>query len=282
MTGLELDELLAPETEAQEATQEQQTEDKGQPRDEHGKFAQKAQEPQTEQQTETHVEDVDPEQGKVPQQALHASRQKEKEARSENEQLRREIAEMRGQLQMLSRQPQAPAKPTEQAKTPDFYEDPDAYLESKLNPVQKTMQQQHEQFSKMLATQAHGKDTVDAAYNAFVQAAQANPQAYAGEYQSIMSSEHPYDALVGWHKRQETLKTVGNDPNAWLEAEMEKRLNDPAYQAKVLERIRGATTADPNRSVTTLPPSLSRLPSGGNTAADNDMSDAALFSNALR
>lgn len=285
MTGNELDEILASD-DVQEITQEQQpeTESTGQTRDEQGRFATKAEQPeQTQEQPEVTADEPEPEQGKVPQQALHAARQKAKEASTEAEQLRQQIAQMQGQIQMLNQRQAAPQKIEDAPKPVDFWESPDGYLESKLTPFQQQIQQQREQFSKMLAMQSHGAETVDSAYNAFVEAARANPQAYAAEYQSIMASEHPYDALVSWHKRQETLRMVGNDPNAWLEAEMEKRLQDPAYQAKVLERIKG-TAAVNSRSnpVTRIPPSLSRLPAGGNTAADDDVSDAGIFSHAMR
>lgn len=286
MTGNELDEILASD-DVQENTQEQQpeTESTGQTRDEQGRFAAKAEQPeQPQEQPEVSDDEPEPEQGKVPQQALHAARQKAKEATTEAEQLRQQLAQAQAQIQLLNqRQAPQPQKTEEAPKPVDFWESPDGYLESKLTPVQQQMQQQREHFSKMLAKQAHGAETVDNAYNAFVEAARANPQAYAAEYQSIMASEHPYDALVSWHKHQETLRMVGNDPNAWLEAEMEKRLSDPAYQAKFLERIKGTAAANSRSNpVTSLPPSLSRLPAGGNTAADDDLSDAGIFSHAMR
>ncbi len=290
MTGNELDEILASD-DVQEITQEQQpeTESTGQTRDEQGRFATKAEQPeQTQEQPEVTADDTEPEQGKVPQQALHAARQKAKEATTEAEQLRQQLAQMQAQMQaqiQLLNQRQAPQpQKTEDAPKPvDFWESPDGFLESRMTPLQQQMQQQREQFSKMLAMQSHGPETVDNAFNAFVEAARANPQAYAAEYQSIMASEHPYDALVSWHKRQENLRIVGNDPHAWLEAEMEKRLADPAYQAKVLERIKGTAAANSRSNpVTSLPPSLSRLPAGGNTAADDDVSDAGIFSHAMR
>lgn len=285
MTGMELDDILAETQEQETVTTE------GQTRDDQGRFAAKAETPETQTTTETTAQtgsetatQPEAETGKVPQQALHAAREKAREKDQENESLKQQLAELRGQVQMLNQRPQQPQKAEEAAQAPNFWEDPDGYVKGALSPVQKQLQQQREQFSKMLATQAHGAETVNGAYQAFVQAAQANPGAYAGEYQSMMASEHPYDALVQWHKRQQTLQTVGNDPNAWLEAEMEKRLADPQYQAKVLERIRGTAATNTNRSapVTSLPPSLNSLPAGGNAAQDDDVSDAGLFSFATR
>ncbi|WP_027039112.1 hypothetical protein [Mesorhizobium ciceri] len=282
MTGTELDDILADTAPQVEQVETPSAETK---RDEHGRFAPKVEaetapveQAPVEQQAETEA-------GKVPQQALHASREKEREARQEAETLRNQIAEMRGQIQLLSQRGQAPApKAAEPVKAPDFWEGPDEYIANALTPVQQQLQQQREVFSKMMATQAHGKETVDGAFKAFVEAAQANPGQYAAEYQSMMKSEHPYDALVSWHKQQQTLTTVGNDPNAWLEAEMEKRLADPAYQAKVMERIRATAAGNTNRSnpVTNLPPSLNRLAAGGNAPGEVDASDAGLFANALR
>lgn len=281
MTGTELDDILADNT--PQVEQDTTTQADGQQRDEHGRFAPKVEAeaaPVVQAQVEQQV-DADP--GKVPQQALHASREKEREARQEAETLRNQIAEMRGQIQLLSQRGQAPTPKPEAPKPVDFWESPDGYIANALTPVQQQLQDQNERFSKMMAMQTHGKETVDTAFNAFVQAAQANPGAYAAEYQSMMKSDHPYDALVAWHKRQETLRTVGNDPNAWLEAEMEKRLADPAYQAKVLERIRGtATTNSRSNPVTNLPPSLNRLAAGGNANGEADLSDSGLFANALR
>lgn len=293
MTGTELDEILAepatPETETQgQTTQEIVTDtqqETGQTRDENGRFAKAEKPEETQEQVQENAEEEhDAGDGKVPQQALHASRQKEKEARQEAETLKQQIAELRGQIQLLSQRPQQPQTPKEETSAPDFWDDPTAFVQGALNPVQQQLQQQREQFSKMLAMQAHGQEAVDGAYKAFVEAAQANPGAYAGEYQSIMRSEHPYDALVQWHKRQQTLSRVGNDPEKWLEAELEKRLADPAQQAKIIERLKAAAATNTNRSnpVTNLPPSLNRLPAGGNTAQDTDVSDEALFSFATR
>lgn len=278
MTGTELDDILADN-----GTQEtEQTVETAVARDDQGRFAAKAEEPAVVEQPA--VVEAEHAEGNIPPAALAASRQKAREKEQEAETLRREMAELRGQIQVLSQRPQAPQPKAEEKPKPDFWDDPNGFVQTALNPVQQQMQQQREQFSKMLATQAHGKEKVDAAYQAIAEHLQTRNPAAQADYQSIMADEHPYNALVDWHARQQTLRTVGNDPNAWLEAEMEKRLADPEYQAKVLERIRGTAAQNTSRSnpVTNLPPSLTRLPAGGNAPAQADMSDAGLFSNALR
>lgn len=292
MTGTELDEILAesaaPENQEQ-TTQETVTDvnqEAGQTRDENGRFATKAETPEeTQEQVQETVEEEHDAAGTVPQQALHASRQKEKEARQEAETLKQQIAELRGQVQLLSNRPQQPQTSQEPAKAPDFWEDPDGFLKGALSPVQQAMQQRNEYFSKQFAVQQHGAETVEAAEKA-VNAALANatPEQRAEALRERASSIDPYGNMVKWYRQQQTLQTVGNDPKAWLEAELEKRLADPAEQAKIIERLRTAAASNTNRSnpVTNLPPSLNRLPAGGNTAQDNDVSDEALFSFATR
>lgn len=282
MTGTELDEILADDKpqEQEEVTTE------GQTRDEQGRFASKAENPQTEQveteeATETAAEHVEG----IPPSAIAAARAKAREKENENEALRRELAELRGHVQALSSRPQQPQPVVQQEpeKEVNYWENPEDYLGQKLTPIQQKLQQQAERFSMRMAVKEHGEQAVQEAYAALGTAMQSGDPSAHAEFQRIRQSDDPYEDIVQWHTRQKTLKTVGNDPNAWLEAEMEKRLADPAYQAKVLERIQGAAAANVDRSnpVTKLPPSLNRLPSGGTHAAGS-MSDEALFSHASR
>lgn len=256
-----------------------------QPRDEHGKFAPKQAEGSattTEAVIDAQPATPDKPNNGVPVRAVQEERQKRQEAEASAEALRRELAEMRGQLQMLTQQRQQPAQPQQEQAPATLWDDPDAYLKSQLTPVQQQIMEQREFLSESLAVQSYGAETVEAAKQAIEQAA-ATPEGQQA-VQKIMRARHPFDELVKWHKQQETMKRVGSDPDAWLEAEMEKRLADPAYQAKVLERIRGTAASNTTRSApaVSLPPSLSGLPAGGNAAAEADMSDTALFTNALR
>lgn len=294
MTGTELDEILADDGQ-QETTEQQttetttQTETEGQARDEHGRFtATKAEEGQQEQ-PQTEEQQGDPEvgdDGKVPQQALHASRQREKEVKAENDTLRQQLQQMSGQIEMLSRQvsqPREQQSKTEAPQKPDFWEDPENFVKSAVSPIEQSAQQRFEQFSKMMAVDKHGAEKVDAAFDALVEAGQrGDPQAKA-DYQSIMAHPHPYGALVEWHQKRETLNRVGNDPNAFVEAEIERRMADPEFIKAMTARITGQAQPQAGQTpVTKLPPSLGRIPAGTNQPADDDVSDEALFSNALR
>lgn len=281
----ELDAILsddgstAPADTTTQVTETPPVEATSQPRDETGKFAPKQVDipAVVEPVADSHQQHDKPNNG-VPVRAVQEERQKRQEAEASAEALRREIAELRGMVQARNQ----PAQPKQEQQPATLWDDPDGYLKSQLSPVQSQMMEMKEFMSENLAVQAHGAESVAAAKAAIEQAART-PEGQQ-VIQKMMQSRHPFDDLVKWHKQQEAMQRVGSDPDAWLETEMEKRLSDPAYQAKILERIRGTAASNTDRSnpAINLPPSLSGLPSGGNSAGDNDVSDAALFSQALR
>lgn len=200
--------------------------------------------------------------GMVPQQALHAERQK-------NDELRRKLDEMSGQISLLARQRQEqPAPKVEQPKPKDIWEDPNGFttdaVSKALDPVQKQISSVVFTYSKRDAVREFGADKVTAAETA-LQSAITGGTVNANDVRSRLSaSMDPVGDVVRWHQRQNTLSRVGSDPDKFIEQEIERRLADPAEQAKLLERIRGSAQQQPNRSApaTQLPPTLARLPAG--------------------
>lgn len=279
MDELSLDSILADDTPSSvETVTEPVAVVPGQARDEAGRFA-----TQQEQEAAAAVEQAsqpDHEQhapGTVPQGALHAERSKRQAAEAKLETFNREMQEMRQQIQRLSQ----PQTPQQEAAPVTIWDDPDAFLKNQLSPIQTALLTQKAEFSRMIAVKDHGAEVFDAAESALEQAA-ATPEGQA-LIQKLQASAHPAEDLIKWHKQQQSMTRVGNDPDAWFQAEYEKRLSDPAEQAKILERIRaGASPASRSNPITNLPPSLSRLPSSANQADDNDMSNDALFRHATR
>lgn len=104
---------------------------------------------------------------------------------------------------------------------PDFWENPEAAIEARLKeslgPVDQALARQRQEFSEMQAVATHGEDLVNAAYQAIAGLKSSNPQAFAADYQRIISSPHPYGALVQWHKQQQVLSEIGTDPAAYKE-----------------------------------------------------------------
>jgi hypothetical protein len=90
-----------------------------------------------------------------------------------------------------------------------------------------------------------------------------------------------------------TLARVGDDPDAFINAEIERKLSDPKFLSTALERARAVASGQPvgngaaptiANNVMQIPPSLSRIPSGSPTevAVDGSMpSDTELFRSSL-
>lgn len=279
----ELDEIMSGDSGAAPVeTVTQQEQQPSQPRDETGRFASiQAQEPVAGQPViEQPVAEHAQPSGGVPVGAVQAEREKRQAAQAESEALRREIAELRGMVQ-ATRQP-AP-QPQQEQQPASLWDDPDAYLKSQISPLEQRLLAQAANFSMRMAIKEHGKEVFDAAEQALAQAANTpDGQQFISK---LRASDDPAEDLIKWHKQQQAIARVGSDPDAWLNAEIERRLSDPTEQAKILERIRSGAASNTNRSqapLTSLPPSLSRMPAGGNTPADGDMSDGALFSHATR
>lgn len=277
----ELDEIMSGDSNVMPEIQQEQP--ATQPRDDGGRFAAKQEEPAVVEQPVAEAQSASqelteehPASGGIPQARLKAEAEKRREAEADAAALRREIAELRGMVQ--ARQQPAP-QPQQERQAPNLFEAPEEYISSQLTPVQQQLQETREMLLEMQATQTHGVEVVNAAKEA--------GKALFGTPEGQALARKPgnlFDNLVQWHKQQQALSLVGNDPNAWLESEIEKRMGDPAFQAQYLDRIRSGAASNTNRSqpATNLPRSISRLPAGGNMPADNDMSDGALFSNALR
>jgi hypothetical protein len=211
----------------------------------------------------------------VPVGAVQAEREKRQEAQREAEALRREIAELRGMVQAV-RQP-AP-QPKQEQQPASIFEDPDAFLKSQLSPLQGEISETRELLMELRASQKHGADKVDAAKAA---AEALTPQQQQALHRDLMSGGNPFDNLVAWHTKQQTFAKVGDDPDAWLKSEVEKLKASPEFQAEVLALARAGAAPVPGsrqQPVTSIPPSLSRLPAGGNAPPAGDTSDAALFS----
>jgi hypothetical protein len=216
--------------------------------------------------------------GNVPVGAVQAEREKRQEAQHRAADLERQLAELRGQVTLLSQQRQPTPQPQEQKAPITLWDDPDAFLGSQLTPITQQMQEMREELWESRAASVHTPEAVQAA-KAAAEKLFGTPEGKVLHQQITAAGGNPFDNLVKWHKQQEALAKVGSDPDAWLNAELEKRMNDPEFLAQATERARANATSNANRSqpLTNIPPSLSRLPAGGNLQPETDASDGALF-----
>lgn len=195
----------------------------------------------------------------VPQQALHAEKQKVKRYTEQVADFDKRLAETNSQwerrfeklLETVKPQAKEEAKPA----SPDFWEDQDGYIAAKLSPVQQEIQAQKEQVSLLLAEEKHGAEAVQAAYAAFAAIRQSDPQGSEADYQAIMRSRHPFNAIVDWHTKRQVANEIGNDPAAYREKLKAELLAE--LQAKPAEAAPAVSTSP------VMPSNLTAIPNAG-------------------
>jgi len=271
MDGTELDDILSGADLVQpEQTIEQPTEPAAQPgqsRDEHGRFASPAE--QSDLDAQAAIEGQAHEDGRVPQQALHAARQRERESRDEAEALRRENAQLRASMAQPAQQTPAPAEP---AKAPDFWENPNEFVNVALTPVQQELVETRFYYSQRSAVTEFGEETVTAAETALKEAITSGHLDKAQVTAQLRKSKDPVRDVVQWHKNSPAQQKL--DMREQVRAELLAEMNADPAATPAVPAVQSAPT-------TKLPPSLRNIPGGSNAPAGGS-SDAELFQHATR
>lgn len=255
-----------------------------QPRDDHGRFAPKAEaqvepeppvqsepEPAPPPEPEPQAPVREPEPG-IPPWRLKEEADARRAAEARAAEFERQMAQIQ-QQQQQNKQP-----------VPDIFENPSGFVghevRTAIDPVKSEIMSLREFYSRRDADRQYGAEKVQAAYDALAQASKAgNPEAVAIVHR-VANSMDPFGEIVTWHLKQTVYGQIGPDPNAWFEKQLEERAKDPAFQAKLLERIRGQAS---QRPVTQLPPSLNKTASAAPIDdSGEDNSDGGLLKSALR
>ncbi len=201
----------------------------------------------------------------------------EAEARRKAE---RELDELRGRLAAMEER----NKPAEKPKAPDFWEDPNAFVQTALSPMEERFQSQvqemREHFSKQTAVAQHGAEVVKAAEEAVEAALRQLPPEQQAQMRAARGKDlDPYGEMVKWNKQRMAMQEVGPDPAAYKTRVLEEAMKDPEFQKRVIEAARGQAQQTNNTitrpAVSTLP-SLSKvgavaLPDGQDEASDNEL-----------
>lgn len=170
-------------------------------------------------------------------------------------------------------------------KQPDFFENPDQATQMlilrTLQPYAEETRRNLMAMGKMVASATHGQDKVDAAEQAFLKA-RSEESLDPADYERVVQSPNRYDAVVRWHKNQSVLSSVGDDPAAWFDKQLEAKMADPAFQAALLEKVQASAATRP--SMTKLPPSLSNKTAAASNRGEGvgDLSDKSLFAFAMK
>ncbi|MEM8615485.1 MAG: hypothetical protein AAGF20_00975 [Pseudomonadota bacterium] len=140
----------------------------------------------------------------------------------------------------------------EQAQQAQIQQDPQLMAQHVNQSVEQARFHARLDASEIGARSMHGDEAVDAAFQA-LQAAN-DPSAYG----AIMGTKHPWDAMVKWHKKQETLSKLGDDPDAYINEQVQARVADelakmnglpPAGQTPAVDPSKMPTDLSQNRSV---------------------------------
>lgn len=168
-------------------------------------------------------------------QARDAERNKRREAERERDAERARAQELERRIAALERGPQTQqpqAQPSD--RLTELLTDPDAYLEKviqeRLQPVQSSQSEMREYVSEMMATRDHGAEVVEDAKGALEDMARSGNPAFQAAFARIQKSQHPYDEMVKWHREQAALTQYGADPEAYINAEIERRLAERTQQ----------------------------------------------------
>lgn len=262
---------------ADEPVAEQPVND-GPARDEQGRFAPKEPEPVAAQPM-----------AEAPKDEAHVPSWRLREERERAESAERRAREIEANFQRQFQELQSRLPKQEPTPAPDVFEDPNKFLEhgvrQAVDPIKSEIGQLREFYSRREATREHGAEKVSAAYEAVKQGMQSRDPETMAIYQRAMQSMDPFGEIVSWHQQKTVYSQIGNDPNAWFEKELEKRMADPQFAATQMQRIQSGVRAPGSQAQNQikLPPSIGKVPSS-HSASDGpaDMSDAGLFAHAMR
>lgn len=149
--------------------------------------------------------------GMVPHQALHAERQARRA-------LERELGEMRMMQANLQAQMPQP-DPLSQ-----FAHDPAGFVQQHVSPMAHQVNEMRELMLELRAAQSHGQERVEAAKRAAEDFRDSGDPGVNLLIHRLLNTANPFDELVRWHDEHSRMRQYGDDPEAYIAAEVERRL----------------------------------------------------------
>lgn len=281
----ELFESAISETPEAPGTPVAETQPETQPRDESGRFASKEVKAELVEAAPAPVAEQQPEKEahipswRLKEEADNRRRFEELATQREREnwQLQQEMTDLRRRFEATQHKPQEPVDP---------YADLPGYIKQSVGPVETQFQQLAANLtlraSKAEAVAVFGKDAVTEMESAIEKAMrERNPEMPLLRAQ-MQNSDDPVGVAMQWHQRNKLVQETGGDVNAYKEKLQDELLKDPAFQAKVIEAIKGQNGSKPNSTVQ-IPPSLSKVGAAASPHDDpGSMADRDLYAHAIR
>jgi len=162
----------------------------------------------------------------VPQQALHAEKQKVKRYTEEVADFRKQLSESNAAWERRMAQLVEAIKPKQEQQQADpvsaFFENPEVAARNANAPQFEQISQTLLANAQLIAGIKYGDDKVAEAEQAFINAMNSR-QLDPADYQKVVSSPNRYAAAVQWHRAQQAKAESGDDPVAYrakVEAEI--------------------------------------------------------------
>lgn len=159
-------------------------------------------------------------------------RQAAERAREDEARLRKDAEDnwrrTQAQVEEIQRRIQASQPQQPQVQPPDPLLDPAGALAYQQDVFQQRLLNERLNTSEMFARNKHGDQIVDAAFQAAQQ---------AGALSHFARSKDCYGDMIKWHRHQQVLARVGEDPDAY-EKSLEEKI-----RAKVLEELKTGNRA---------------------------------------
>lgn len=158
----------------------------------------------------------------VPLAALQEERSKSKRYTEALSDVERKLSEQNQAWERRFNQMLEAVKPQQQPQpAPDFFADPDAAMNHRLEPLQqrfeKTISGLALRASRAEALAEYGKEAVADLERAIGEAIAANDPEVFKLRQDMLASDHPVGVAMEWHNRRRVLSEVGTDPAAYRE-----------------------------------------------------------------
>lgn len=120
---------------------------------------------------------------------------------------------------------------------PDMFSDPEGWEKTVRSEIENTITTRYVNASLSEAHEEHG-EKFQQAFQALTSLDPRDPTNRA-TVEQIYNSPNPGRSVMRWHQRQQVLRDVGSDPQAYRNKVAQELMQDPEFRQQFLENMRG-------------------------------------------